>query len=673
MQHWKSLFFACAIGFIALLSLAFAFGAEDLRAANHSPQNDDSLLAIYILAFDNDPNQPMSLSAYYTPTVESIAEGTANTISKTAVILADLDGGLDTHLLVAQAGKLTPIDGLPDVDYAMDNPAELIQLSTTVEELDMGSGETLGTFLRWAKEQYPNRSTTLSYLGHGESIVPKVNFMPQTDMSPGVETPTPQPTPGEPAVGDDLESAEPIPPLPARWRAHQGFTDYHSASLLSIHDLSLALSMATNNGADPFKTVDLVQCFSSSIEELYELHPFAETVVGAPNYTYSKPDMVGAALAAIAPSMTAVQTAQAILATYDSELPVEGHPRLLVGIENSKIPAIKQAWDKTSFYLGQALSEKRDDTKTRIQTAYTQSAKYDTTLCDEVDFALAPPDAMSDMSDFATQLSSAFGQTSPVGSWALTTTMQIDEAIIARHAHEGVPWFAEGQNPPEWSLHGPGISLFTDFSADSAEGLSWQAYWYSDTVSSQVPHPFQFLQNNADETSWADIFADYWSYASIGSGQFPTTADETQADCEPAFLAGRGLGELAATDLAVLIDGADVSAASTLIIRPDLTFSMTVNLRSQEKATNPQVLFNIYRNGRRIMSEVETPGYVEENSVSQVVLGRNWLAQYPGLYEFEVLVDSDERFTEVDEDDNLVRTSINVIEPPKLHLPFIVQ
>lgn len=673
MQHWKALFFACTVGFIALLSLPFLFTAGDLRAANHSPQNDDSLLAIYILAFDNDPNQPMSLSAYYTPTVASIVDGTANTISKTAVILADLDGGLDTHILVAQNGSSNQVDGLPDMDALQVNPSAPVRLTESIKELDMGSGEVLGAFLRWAKEQYPNRSTTLSYLGHGESIVPKVNFMPQTDMSPVAGTPTPQPTPGEPAVGDDLESAEPIPPLPARWRAHQGFTDYHSASLLSIHDLGLALSIATNNGADPFKTVDLVQCFSSSIEELYELHPYAETVVGAPNYTYSKPDMVGAALAAIAPSMTAVETAQTILTTYDSELPVEGHPRLLVGIENSKIPAIKQAWDKTSFYLGRALGEKRDDTKARIQTAYSQSAKYDTTLCEQVDFALAPPDAMSDMSDFATQLSSAFGQTSPVGSWALTTTMQIDEAIIARHAHAGVPWFAEGQNPPEWSLHGPGISLFTDFSADSADGLSWQAYWYSDTVSSQVPHPFQFLQDSADGTSWADIFADYWNYASIGSGQVPTTADETQADCEPAFLAGRGPGELAATDLAVLIDGADVSAASTLIIRPNLSFSMTVNLRSQGKATNPQVLFNIYRNGRRIMSEVETPGYVEENSVSQVVLGRNWLAQYAGLYEFEVFVDSDERFTEANEEDNIMRTSINVIEPPQLHLPIIVQ
>lgn len=665
MQHLKSLFLACAFGLIALLSLTFGLGSNSLRAANSPSPMDDSLLAIYVLAFDNAPNEPMSLSAYYTPTVEGILGGTTDESTKTAVILADLDGGLDTHILIANSGILTQVSGLPSV--GIDGS---IQLNDEIEELDVADGEVLGTFLRWAREQYPDRDTTLSYLGHGASVVPKVNFSQPTSDTPTPE-PTQTPTPAEPMV--ELDAREPIPPLPSGWFAHEGFTDYHSASLLSIHDLALALALATNNGADPFKTVDLVQCFSSSIEELYELHPYAETVIGAPNYTYSKPDMVGAALTAIDPAMSAVETAQTILATYDGELPVEGHPRLLVGVDTGKVPAIKQAWDKTSFYLGQALKTEREDTKLRIQLAYEQSAKYDTTLCDQVDFALAPPDAMSDMSDFATQLSSAFGQTSPVGSWALTTTMQIDEAIIARHSHRGVPWFAEGQNPPEWSLHGPGISLFTDFSADSRGELSWQAYWYSDTVSSQVPQPFQFLQNSLDDTSWADIFADYWGYDFVGPPPFSTTDDPTQSDCEPAFLTGRGPGELAATDLAVLINGADVSAASTLIIRPDLTFSMTVNLHSQEKATNPQVLFNIYRNGRRIMSKVETPGYVEEDSVRQVALGRNWLAQYPGLYEFEAFVDSDERFTETNEEDNIVRTSIRVIEPPKLLLPFIVQ
>ena len=679
MQNVKPLLITGAIVTFLLVSLVVTM--QTTHANNNQSSNDsattfssnESLVALYILAFDNNPNEPMSLSAYYTPTIQSIAHGTTGHLRKTAVILADLDGGLDTHILVAEDGKLSPIVGLPEL--RQDGS---IQLNDSIEEMDMASGEALGTFLRWARETYggqaaSGQATTLSFLGHGESIVPKVNYLPTTEMTPDLETP---PTADEPAEDDADRNEEPIPPLPAHWRVHQGFTDYHSASLLSIYDLGLALSMATNDGADPFNVVDLVQCFSSSIEELYELHPYAKTILGAPNYTYSKPDMVGKALKAVEPAMSASMMATTILSTYDNELPSEGHPRLLVGVESSKIPAIKDAWDQTSFHLVEALNQEKevDETKIRIQTAYTQSAKYDTTLCNQVDFALAPPDAMSDMSDFATQLSSAFGQTSPVGSWALTTTAQIDDAIIARFAHGGIPWFAEGENPPEWSLHGPGISLFTDFSADSVDNLSWQAYWYSDTVSARVPHPFQFLQNSADGASWADVFTRYWGYDALSesSAGFDSTQNKTQSDCKPAFLAGRGPGELSAADLAVTTSSGEVSAASSLKLTPGLTFTLSINVGSQAEATNPQVRFNIYRNGRLIMAEVETPGYMPEGSVRQVQLSRNWEAKYPGLYEFEVIVDADERFTEANEEDNVVRSALSVIAPA-IYLPSFLK
>ncbi|MEM7133072.1 MAG: CARDB domain-containing protein [Chloroflexota bacterium] len=639
--------------------------------SNHTieAQATDPLLAIYILAFDNNPDEPLSLSTYYTPTVQSIVDGTKEHPTKTAVMLIDLDGGLDTHILIAQEGTVAEIDGLPEI--AQDGS---IQLNETIQELDMADGQALGAFLLWAKAQVEGGVTILSFLGHGESVVPKVNFMPpDSNAAPDLNPPAS----GELDSENDADRGEePIAPLPARWRAHQGFTDYRSASLLSIYDLGLALSIATNNGAEPFRTVDLVQCFSSSIEELYELHPYAETILGAPNYTYSKPDMVGKALDAVDPSMTASEMATTILSTYDNELPIEGHPRLLVGVESNKIPAIKEAWDQTSLHLVQALEDEMalDDTKIRIQTAYTQSAKYDTTLCNEADFALAPPDAMSDMSDFATQLSSTFGQTSPVGSWALTTTAKIDAAIIVRHDRGGVPWFAEGENLPEWSLHGPGISLFTDFSADSVENLSWQAYWYSDTISTQVPHPFQFLQNAESGASWADVFALYWGYDALSESapDFNSTQYKTLSECEPAFLSGRGQGELNTSNLIVSTSSGQVSAATSLKLTSGLTFTLAVDVGSEFDATNPQVRFVIYRNGRRIMAEVETPGFLPAGSVRQVQLSRNWEAEHPGLYEFEVIVDADERFTETNEEDNIVRSTLSVIAPA-IHLPYFVR
>lgn len=646
----------------ALLLSAILTGANVTATAASS----DSLLAVYVLAFDNNPSEPMTLSSYYTATVNSIISATAGSQDKTAVILADLDAGMNTHILIVENGNKVQLSGLPRLE-----PDESVILDTSLNELDMSDGESIGLFLRWARQQYPDRPTIFSYLGHGAPVVPKVNHFA---LSPTAEEPVslPDDPHNEADFGEERE-VEPIPPLPAKWHAHQGLTDYSSGSLLSIADLSTALSLGTDSGAKPLKTIDLVQCFSASIEELYELHPYAETITAAPNYSYSKPDMVGLALAQITSSMSAGEIADKILATYDGELPVEGHPRLLVGVDSFKVPAIKEAWDRTSQHLLDALYQSPQSARDRISRAYDASAKYDTTLCDATDFSLAPPDAMSDMSDFATHLSSAFGQTSPVGSWAITTTVRINEAVLSRYAHGGIPWFAEDASTGPWSFDGPGISIFTDFSADSAYGRSWQAYWYTDTASSFVPHPFQFLAHEPGQTGWADVFNTYWGYDAEShlEPDFNTSQESDQSECEPAFLFGRGPGELTAKNLVVQIGHGDISAASLVRFQPGLAFEMSVDVETLNKATNPQVLFNIYRNGRRIMSEVETPGYMAAQSVSQVQLSRNWLAQYPGTYTFEVIVDSDERFSETNEDDNHLRSSISVIAPV-LHLPFVV-
>lgn len=649
---------------IATVLLTTLFVVTQLAFASPVPADADgqSLLALYILALDNDPGEPTSLTQYYTPTVRSILSATTGSRTKTAVILADLDGGLDTHILIAEGGVLTSVQGLP-----IRHKNDRLVLDESVSEWDVANGEAIGTFLSWATAQYPGRAVVFSFLGHGAPVVPKVNFY---DQAPVAATPTAEP--GTPT--DEVSGAEPVPPLPSRWHAHNGFTDYHSASLLSVADLAQALAAATDDGAKPFKIIDLVQCFSSSIEELYELHPYAETIAGSPNYTYAKPEMVGAALRALDPQMSAPEMTETILATYDRALPVEGHPRLLVGVDSKRIPAIKEAWDNTSRHLLAALSTDADAVRTHIKSAYESSAKYDTTLCKDPDYQLAPPDAMSDMADFALHLSGAFGRSSPVGSWAITSTQRISEAIITRHAHSGTPWFDETLSPPFWSLEKPGIALFTDFSADGKDGLSWQAYWYTDTVSANVPHPFRFLQSGYTDAGWADVFTHYWGYNDLAPETiiFNSSADPSQAECEPAFLSGRGHGELTATDFTISTDRGEISAASSIGFTPLMTFALSVELHSQTEATNPQVLFKIYRNGTLIMAEVDTPGYMPADSVRQVQLGRNWEAKYPGRYEFEVTVDADERFIETNEVDNTLRTAL-IVTAPALYAPFVAQ
>ena len=703
LYRLRNLFILIGVASIFAASMLISFGilSNDLQAgSNSAPQKSTAahslsatgiitstdLLAIYALAFDNDPNDPTSLSLYYTSTVNSIAKATLNAPDKTAIILADLDSLLDTHLLIAQNGHLIPVDGLP-----MLNPVDgTILLDDFTDEYNMADGLQLGYFLQWSRQAFSANVVTFSFLGHGAPIVPDV--IPASGAP--AATPIPNPTATPPfADGGLAEGKVPIPPLPARLFAHSGFTDYHSASLISIHALATALEMGTNDGADPFQTVDLVQCFASSIEELYELYPYAETFTGSPNYAYSKPEMIGTALRAISSDMTAVQIADTLIQTYDNELPAAEHPRLLVAVESSKVAAIKESWDMTSLHLSELLTQDRQATRNKITNAYDASAKYDTTLCSDPDWLLAVPDSVSDMSDFASQISTIFGPTSLAGSWALTTTQRIDDAIISRYSRNGVPWFAQSdenninqaaestEELAEWIFNAPGISIYTDFGATLNEKgnpveLDWFSAWYTKTANVAHlnyinPLPYSFLSAGNSNISWADVFSQYWEDVTFENVR-----------CEPAFLAGRGNGELAVLDLMP-------TTSANLVIAPDSTVRLNINSASNEvelirfstqistsiEAVNPQVRFNIYNGAdEQIFAEAVSAGYLEAGEIKQIESAYRWPVTAPGIYTFEVILDADGRFVESDEEDNIARFSVRIKSSvTTIRLPFIAQ
>lgn len=650
------------------------------------------LLAIYALAFDNDSADAMNLSLYYTSTVEGIVEATLNAPDKTAIILADLDGLLDTHILLAQDGQLIPVEGLPIAAPTGTVPV----LDDLTDEYDMANGEELGHFLQWARGSFSANVTTFSYLGHGAPLVPEV--VPTPTAVPAMPEPLPSataspqptvtPTSGDVVSEDDALRVEPVPPLPSRALAHSGFTDFNSASLLSIHALATALDMATDGGANPFHTVDLVQCFASSIEELYELYPYTETITGSPNYAYSKPEMIGTALGTISASMTAAQIADTFIRIYDEELPPTEHPRLLVAVDSSKVEPIKESWDRASFHLSELLATDRQATRNKITNAYDASAKYDTTLCGDPDWRLETPDSVSDMSDFAQNISQIFGPTSPAGSWAITTTQRIDDAIIARYARNGVPWFAlvdQEENdtraitPVEWTFDGPGISLYTDFGAavnTDIRQLDWFSAWYTDTAN--IPHlgyanpsPYAFLTGGHNEISWADVFSQYWENKTFG---------ETR--CEPAFLAGRGFGELSILNFLPTTTGNLVVAADSTVQLPIYgedpngeLISFSAQISTTIEAVNPQVRFNVYNSvDEQIYAEGVSAGYLEAGETKQIESDFRWPVRQAGTYTFEVILDADERFIENNEDDNIVRYSVEIQAVNTiLRLPLIIQ
>ncbi|MGB0386777.1 MAG: FG-GAP-like repeat-containing protein [Ardenticatenaceae bacterium] len=575
---------------------------------------NSQLLAIYALSFDNRPTSKHNLAPYYPDTLQGIVEATENEPDKTAVILADLDGVVgDTEIVVAQNGVATTI---PVADVLGQGP-----------EYDMTDANTLGEFVRWAKESYPADKSTFSYVGHGTFLAA------DTDVSEVFNYPVRAHMAGDPLF-----------PLPTRKNMHPDFTDHDPVGLISPHDLAEAMRIGTEDGSNPFTVLDLTHCFAASIEEFYELSnaggtPYAQVMIGSPNYMYFGPEMAGDALSAVQPSDSSTQMASAILGAYESVLheadlsdnaPDVDHPRIIVAVESSKIPPIKQSMDQLSAELMTSFGENAADTKSKILAAYTNSAKYDTTFCAPQDWELAPGDALSDLADFADKLSAAFGPSSDVSTHATNVTTLTHAAVVASQKADGTPWFADPLTP-HWSFPGAGLSLYTDFQGVDVNGsttLSWQAHWYTATVSDDNPNPYAFVQG---EATWADVFERFWLGEEL----------ETAA-CMPKWPSAKRPGELSAIRI--------VEPASNRLTL-GVPVPLTVEMSSNQVAYNPLVHFRVQQNGVTVFSDTVGTGHLVTGT-HQIEASRAWIPTKSGPFALDVFVDSDDRVEETNEHDN---------------------
>ncbi len=598
-----------------------------------------TLLALYALAFDNEPGSPSNLSAYYTLTVQSIVSATAAAPDRVAVILADLDGYGDTRVLIVQNGVAVPVAGLPTAP----NLSMAVTLDPQLQEYNMADGWYLGNFIRWARQLYPASQTLFSFVGHGAPLTPQLQ--PLNEGVP-VAAPTTTPTPvGTPTAPSDFT------PLPPRWGAHSDLTDYHAASLISVRALAQALSIGTNNGAEPLTVVDLLHCFSATIEELYEIHPYAKTILAAPNYTYAEPTMLGKTLALLDPMHPPATLAKSLVAGYDNLLPTADHPRLFIAVDADKVAPIKAAWDQTSAGLLDEWAANPTQTRDRLLAAYHASAKYDTTICQPQDWTLAPPDALSDMADFAGRLGAEFGTQSLAGAWAITTTKTISAAMIARYSQEGVPWFAD---PPvaAWRFPAAGIALFTDLAPAMVENrprFSWQAAWYTTTVSNGNPYPYAFLRPTANSrATWADLVQRFWTK--------PIT--ETTG-CVQGFVNGRGPGALS------------ISALTTISNPVNASFLFSATVHSVQAAANPLLRFRAYRAAQVVFETVVGSGYFAAGTHRTVQSTLAWQPSFSDTYLIEAMIDVDQRFSEVNESDNRITITLPIQVRHQVYLPVV--
>ena len=585
-------------------------------AANQTPGacgSSKTLLALYVLAYDNDPLSPGNLSAYFTQTVASIASGTLSRSGVRAVILADRSGPGNVAVFEVSNGIVTQLtDNLP-----------------ALSESSVVNGAELGGFLDWARTTYPADRTTLTYLGHNKPL-------PQS----GLETLPPVAT-------ASLETVN-LFPLPIKDGAHADYTDNTpTAASLSVYDFSEALRLASHDGAQPLDVVDISSCFSMSIEEMYALRHYTLTAVGSPNYAFFEPALAGASLKAINTEMSAAQMAVALVSIKDATLPADGHPRILVALDMSKLDAIKQAWDTVSYnlWLGLNDTQLRQSYKEKMAQAYNYSHKYDCTFCQPQDWALETPDALVDMGSFSRVLGYLFGSTTPVGMAAADTNTYLTQAVIAKASRNGVPWF--GNPAKTWDFTGnTGLSLYADLiGKDDGHGhivLSDIAAWYNRTVSSSNPHPYEFVQTGvsgkeiqASGINWSDVFAAYWQGA---------TNLVTQL-CLPTFPPVLESGDL--------IAGTVISpVAGTAKVGIPVTVSATVT--STTEVHNVQVSILVYQNQKQVFTDLVNVPVIKAGEQIAVPASQPWTPTESGAYVLRYSFDSNNHIAETNEKNNLI-------------------
>lgn len=434
------------------------------------------------------------------------------------MVLLDRQGEGNTLIYVVEDGVVSEVTGLPDSSGL---------LSGGIQEYDMTDGATLGGFLLWARNEYVADKVTFSFLGHGGPLVPETDYDLVFDVN-------------RPSGGGTITSDNPFP-LPLRADSYPSFTDVTpSRKFLSVHQLSEALRIGTAEGSSPFDVLDVMHCFSSTIEEYYALYPYADVMTGAPNYAYFAPPMMGRALTAMEPSMSAVGLADAIIGAYDGLLAeyddpltlADDHPRLAVAVDSAQIPLIKAQWDEVSYQIAQSFDG------VLLESAYLASPKYDTTYRMPQDWQLDTGDGLVDIRPFATQLGQGFG--GDVSTAVDGLLPLIDSAIVARYASNGSPWYAYVTPPPTWDFtNHAGIGLYADLVGQEIDGqrvISWHSRWYTAGNSAgDNPHPFTFLQDTAQGVSWADVLRQFWQGKDVQTiadlPDFPPVASQNYLDC----------------------------------------------------------------------------------------------------------------------------------------------
>ncbi len=507
-------------------------------AITYYPSEQIDLVHASALAFDNPMYGGGNLAPQIRETVKGIKSASEAKENVLSVVLADSYGENNSQIFFVQNGAIIQAESL---FAGLPNSAGLIDSSLT--EYDMGNGDVLGGFLKWTNDFSQNQRLSFSYYGHGSAIMPniesEVDSIPvddANDENTAGSGPIAMPSwvavqPSWVAVQPSWVAVQPswvaVQPswvaVQPSWVAVQPTwtiaedhfaTDSHPLSLISVKDIARAVQVGSNHGEKPLAVLDLVHCFSLSVEQVHELAPYAESIVGSANYHFFDSRMPGNALADLTPTASSLDMADEIMQSYDQTLPETGYPRTMAVIDGNEVQDIKTYWDQASAEIMNAFEQDHSGTRSKLQAAYQQSTKYDSTSCDN-NFALKSPDALVDFYEFAAQLETQFPDNLALMQAANLTSSQIDAAIYSTVNNSGNPWFGTSVDD-HWNFSGKGLSIFADMQGmvdpnSQSVALSWQTAFYNRLPTDLHPTPFDFLQSENDGKTWADVIEKTWA------------------------------------------------------------------------------------------------------------------------------------------------------------------
>lgn len=587
-----------------------------------SHESQPSSLHLIALGFDNPVTSTTNLDPYFTETMQFIANATRNAPEKVALVLADRGGGNPDAIYEISNGIVTEISS---------------QWPAMPQEIAFTDSTQLGAFLQWARNRYPGiNQTTLTIAAHNLFVAP------DTEVFAGLADQTSQMS----------SASSELFPLPLHIGVETGYTDESTHNVLSVYDLTETLRLATQDGSYPIQVLNLSSCFGLSIENLYPLQDYVETVVGGPNYVYFSPQSPSLALQVANPAHAAEVVAANIVAAYQNLVPSSDHPYILTAMRTAYLGNVKEAWDALSYELMQGLNDPTQSAvyKTTLLQAYQSSGKYDTTYCPPQDWDCAAPDALVDMGEFTAQLRDRFGSLWPNG---IATSNAADDAlnylqasVITRSVQNGTPWFAAPLTPSWNFAANMGISLYADLQGkprpNAGIELSGVAHWYSNTQTADNPHPYAFISNGTYGPTWANVFYRYWEGTNI-----------TTSLCLPNFPPIEQTGDVSVESFASPLPGW-AKMGLPVAIAPILTTTHPIR--------NLVITVSVTQGGSGVFTDTIVTGYLTPGQ-NKIDTFRSWIPTSEGPATISVTADATNIITETNETNNTQTLSILVRKP----------